>query len=79
MSTLFSSISSIDRTLSCATTPGQSACGSDGNEGVLRIPQSSSINGTSASDRLVSYPGHLLGKSYSSEEMQLVYFAVSAD
>ncbi len=35
--------------------------GSDGNEGVLRIPQSSSIAGTSPSDCLVSYPGHTLG------------------
>ena len=32
----------------------------DGNEWVLRIPQSSSITGTSPSDCLVSYPGHLL-------------------
>ena len=29
----------------------------DGNEGVLHIPQSSSITGTSPSDCLVSYPG----------------------
>ena len=29
--------------------------GSNGNEGVLRIPQSSSITGTSLSDCLVSY------------------------
>ena len=35
--------------------------GSDGNEGVLRIPQSSSITGTSPSDCSVSYPGHSLG------------------
>ena len=41
--------------LSGATTPGQSGPGSDGNEGVLRIPQSSSIAGTSPSDCLVSY------------------------
>ena len=47
--------------LSGATTPGQSIPGSDGNEGVLRIPQSSSIAGTSPSDCLVSYPGHSLG------------------
>ena len=47
--------------LSGATTPGQSGPGSDGNEGVLCIPQSSSIAGTSSSDCLVSYPGHLLG------------------
>ena len=31
------------------------------SEGVLRIPQSSSITGTSPSDCLVSYPGHSLG------------------
>ena len=47
ISTLFSSIWPIDRTLSGATTLGQSGPGSDGNEGVLRIPQSSSIAGTS--------------------------------
>ena len=33
----------------------------DGNEGVLCLPQSSSITGTSPSDCLVSYPGHSLG------------------
>ena len=43
---------------------GESRSGSDDNEGVLRIPQSSSIIGTSPSDCLVSYPGHLLGESY---------------
>ena len=47
--------------LSGATTPGQSGPGSDGNEVVLRIPQRSSIAGTSPSDCLVSYPGHSLG------------------
>ena len=35
--------------------PGQSEPGSNGNEGVLYIPQSSSIIGTSPSDYLVSY------------------------
>ena len=39
----FSSIWSIDRILSGATTPGQSGPGSDGNEAVLRIPQSPRI------------------------------------
>ena len=34
--------------------------GSDDNEGVLQIPQSSSITGTSPSDCSVSYPGHFL-------------------
>ena len=33
--------------LSGAITPGQSGLGNDGKEGVLRIPQSSSITGTS--------------------------------
>ncbi len=45
-------------TLSGTTTPGQSEPGSDGNKGVIRIPQSSSVTGTSPSDCLVSYPGH---------------------
>ena len=49
----FSSILPIDRALSGATTPGQSGPGSDGNEGVLRIPPNSSITGTSALDCLV--------------------------
>ena len=35
--------------------------GCNDNEGVLRIPQSSSITGTSLSDCLVSYPGLLWG------------------
>ena len=47
--------------ISGATTPGQSGPGSDGNKGVVRIPQSSSTAGTSPSDCLVSYPGHSLG------------------
>ena len=39
----FSSIWPIDRTLSVATTLGQSGPGSNGSEGVLHIPQSTSI------------------------------------
>ena len=50
-----SSIRPINRTLSSAITPGQSGLGSDSNEGVLHIPQSSRITGTSPSDCLVSY------------------------
>ena len=38
-----SSIQPIDRALSGATTQGQSGHGSNGNEGVLRIPQGPSI------------------------------------
>ena len=54
----FSSIWSIDGTLSGATFPSQSGPGSNGNEGILCIPQSSSITEASPSDCLVSYPGH---------------------
>ena len=61
ISTQFSSIWPIDRTVSVATTAGKSGPGSDGNKGILRIPQSSSITGTSPSDCLVLYPGHSLG------------------
>ena len=55
------------RTLSGATILGQSGLGSNGNKRVLCITQSS------PSDCLVSYPGHLLGESYPSAEMQSVY------
>ena len=48
----------MDRTLSGASTPGQSGPGSDGYEGVFHILQSSSITGASPSDCLMSYPGH---------------------
>ena len=47
-------IEGVWKDLSGATTPGQSELGSDGNEGVLRIPPSSSIAGTSPFDYLVS-------------------------
>ena len=63
----FSSIWPIDRTLSGGTTPGQSGPGSYGNEGVLYIPLSSSISGSSPSYCLVSYA--------QTAEMQLVYSA----
>ena len=66
-------------TLSGATTPGQSGPGSNGNKEVLHIPQNSSIRGVSPSDYLMSYPGHSLGESYSSAEMQSVYFAAPAN
>ena len=61
--THFNSICPIYRTLSGATTLDQSEPGSDGNEGILCIPQSSSITEASLSDCLVSYPGHLLWES----------------
>ena len=80
ISTQFSSIWPINRTLSGATTLGQSQPGSDGNERVLSIPQSSSITGTLPSDCLVSYLGHSLGVgSYPSAEKQSVYSTTPAD
>ena len=65
-STQFSSIRPIDRTLSGATILGQSGPGSNGNEEIIHIPQSSSNTGTSPSDCLVSYLGHSLGESWHS-------------
>ena len=74
------SIWPLDRTLSGATTPGQSGPGSNANEVVHHIPLSSSITGASPSDGLMSYPGHLLGGgSYLSAEMQSVYSTNQAD
>ena len=43
------------------------------------IPQTSSIIGASPPDCLVSYPKHLLGKSYPSTEKQSVYSTAQAD
>ena len=62
----FSSIWPIDRTLSGATTPGQNGPGSDGNEGVLCIPQNPSI--TWPSDCFVSYLGHLSGEGLTPQQ-----------
>ena len=56
-----SSIGHTNRTQSGATTSGLSELVSDGNEGVLHIPQSSSITGTSLSDGLVSSKTHIGG------------------
>ena len=67
------SIWPIDRILLGATTLGQSGPGSDGNEGVLCILQSSCITEASPSDCLVSDPRNLFGWSLLSAEMQLVY------
>ena len=54
--------------------------GSDGNKGVLSIPQSSSIAGISPSDCLVSYQDtRWEGGSYPSAEKQSVYSTAPAD
>ena len=82
LSPQFSSIWPIDRTVSGATTPGQNGPGSDGNEGQLRIHQSSSITGTIPSDCLVSYLGHSFaeaGEAYPSAENQSVYSTAPAN
>ena len=61
ISTQFSSIWHVDRSLSEATTLGQSGLGSDGNDGVHCIPQSSRITGTLTSDCLMSYSEYSCG------------------
>ena len=69
ISTHFSSIWPINRTLSGATT----------TERILRIPQSSNITGTSPSDWLMSYPEYSLGEFHLSAEKQSVYCATTVD
>ena len=54
----------VDRTLSGTTTLSQNGPGSYGNEGVLCMPQSSSINEVSKTDGLVSYPRHSLRETW---------------
>ena len=79
ISTQFSFIWPIDRTLSGATTLGHSGLWSDGNEEVLCIPQSSSITRASPSNCLVSYPGHSLGGGFPFAEKQLVHSTIPAN
>ena len=54
----------MNRILSGAITADQSGPGSDGNEEVLHIPQSSRITRASPSDGLMSFTGHSLRRSY---------------
>ena len=54
-----SSIWPLDETVTGTTTLSKSGPGSNGNEGVLDILQSSKT-GASLSNGLVSYPGHSL-------------------
>ena len=74
-----SSILPIDRTQSGATSPSKSGPASNGNEGILCIPQNSNIIRVSPSDCLVSYTGHLLEESYPSALMQSVYSTAPSD
>ena len=61
ISSQFSSIWPIDRTVLNASTSSQNGPGSNGNDWVHQISQSSSITRTSPSDCLVSYQGYSLG------------------
>ena len=67
----------MDRTLSGATTLGQSGPGSDGNKEVFHIPQCSSITEGLSSVSLVSDPEHLFGEFYPSAKMKSVYSAAT--
>ena len=58
--------------ISDATAQDLNGPGSNSNEGLLRIPQSSSITGALPSDCLILYPGY-------SAEMQSVYSIAAAD
>ena len=62
-----------------ATIPGQNGPGSNDNEGVLHIPTTSSITGTSPLDCIVSYSRHSLGTDTPPTEVQLVYSTGLAD
>ena len=73
-----SSIWPIDGTLTGVTTQSLSGPGSNGNEEVLHIPQSSRTE-DSPSDGLMSYQGHLLVGSYLFAEMQSMYSISQAD
>ena len=73
------SIWPLDSTLSGAITPDQNGPEGGVIEGVLHIPQSSSITWASPSDCLVSYSGHSLGKSYFSANTQSVNSTAPAD
>ena len=66
-------------TLSGPIPTEQSGLGSNGNEGVFRIRQTSWITGDSSSCYLVSYQRHSLCKSCISAEMQSVYSEAPAN
>ena len=64
LSRQFCSIWPVDRTKSVATSPGLCRPGSEGKNGVIRVPRTSSITGASPSDYLVLYPWHSMGEFY---------------
>ena len=66
-------------TLSGATTPGRRGPGSNGNEGLVQIPQISKA-GASPPDGWMSYVRTLFGEwYYLSVEMQSMYSTAPAD
>ena len=66
-------------TLLGATTPNQNGPESNGNEGVLHIPQNS-WTGASPSDGFVLYPGHSLVRGLTPfAEMQLMHSTAPAE
>ena len=71
----------IDKTLPVATPLWATVnLGAIVMKGVLHIPQSSSITGTSPSDCLESYLGYsLVGESYPFAEIQSIYSTATAD
>ena len=78
ISTQFSPIWPIDRTLSGVTTSGQSGPESDGNDGVPAFPKAPAL--VEPHHKIfVSYPGHSLGEFYSFAEKQSVYSTALAD
>ena len=79
ISTQFTSIWRIDRTVLSAVTPGQSRSRIDSNEGVFHILQSSSITGDLLTNCLASYLEHSKGESNPSSEIQSVYSAAPAN
>ena len=79
ISVQFSCIWLIDRTPSVTTTPDQDWPGSDGNDGLLCIPQIFSITEISPSDCTMSYKGHSLRGSYPSAKKHSVYLTLPTD
>ena len=79
MSKFYNTFCPIDKTQLGTTSTGYSEPGSDGNERVLHIPQSSSITEASPSDCLVLSTGYSWGRSCTSAEMQSVYSTTPVD
>ena len=79
MSTQFTSIWPIERTLLGSTSPGQCGHWCDGNQGVLSITLHSCITDASSLDRLVSIQDIRGGEFLPCEEIQSVYSITPAD